>query len=122
MRYFKLIALSVSASGNRVLHKEDGKTYPENTWPNGRADELVKQGFIEEVKPIAKTETKPVVIAPIVPLVPITPKNPVEATKLPLFDDVDKKDIKAELDKLNVPYDNKMNKTTLYDLWVFSVK
>jgi len=50
MKYYKLIALSVGAKGNRTLYKEDNKTYPENTWPEKIADELVAQKFLINVK------------------------------------------------------------------------
>ncbi len=50
MKYYKLKALSVGAKGNRVLRKEDDKTYPENTWPEKRAEELVGLGFLTRVK------------------------------------------------------------------------
>ncbi len=50
MKYYKLKALSVGAKGNRVLMKEDNKTYPENTWPEKIADELVELGFLIKVK------------------------------------------------------------------------
>lgn len=47
MRYFKLIALSCSAKGNKVLHKGDNEVYLESTFHN--ADELVHRGFLVEV-------------------------------------------------------------------------
>lgn len=50
MKYYKLIALSVGAKGNRTLFKEDNKTYPENTWPEKIAEELVVQKFLVRVK------------------------------------------------------------------------
>lgn len=50
MKFYKLKALSVGSKGNRVLRKEDNKTYPENTWHEKRADELVKLGFLVLVK------------------------------------------------------------------------
>ncbi len=50
MKFYKLKALSVGAKGNRVLRKEDDKTYPENTWPEKRAEELVGLGFLTRVK------------------------------------------------------------------------
>ncbi|KKN55734.1 hypothetical protein LCGC14_0579440 [marine sediment metagenome] len=50
MKYYKLKALSVGAKGNRVLMKEDNKTYPENTWEEKRAEELVGLGFLTRVK------------------------------------------------------------------------
>lgn len=50
MKYYKLKALSVGAKGNRVLRKEDDKTYPEDTWHEKRAEELVGLGFLTRVK------------------------------------------------------------------------
>lgn len=50
MRFYKLKALSVGAKGNRVLRKEDNKTYPEDTWHEKRAEELVALGFLIRVK------------------------------------------------------------------------
>ncbi len=50
MKYYKLKALSVGAKGNRVLRKEDNKTYPENTWEEKRAEELVGLGFLVRTK------------------------------------------------------------------------
>lgn len=49
MNKYRLIALSVSAKGNRVLRKEDDKVYTESAWNEGRAEELVKEGFLERV-------------------------------------------------------------------------
>lgn len=50
MKFYKLKALSVGANSNRVLRKEDNKTYPENTWPEKTAEELVKLGYLIRVK------------------------------------------------------------------------
>ena len=50
MKYYKLKALSVGAKGNRVLRKEDDKTYPEDTWHEKRAEELVGLGFLIRIK------------------------------------------------------------------------
>ncbi len=50
MKYYKLKALSVGAKGNRVLRKEDNKTYPENTWHEGTAEEFVESGHLIRVK------------------------------------------------------------------------
>ncbi len=50
MKFYKLKALSVGAKGNRVLRKEDNKTYPENTWEEKRAEELVGLGFLVRTK------------------------------------------------------------------------
>ncbi|KKN54306.1 hypothetical protein LCGC14_0593610 [marine sediment metagenome] len=66
MKHYKLIALSVGAKGNRPLFKKDNKTYPENTWDEGRAEELVGLGFLVRIKgdpikatPKIKSEPKP---------------------------------------------------------------
>lgn len=66
MRYYKLKALSVGAKGNRVLRKEDDKTYSEDTWHEKRAEELVGLGFLIRVKedpikaePKSKPKSKP---------------------------------------------------------------
>jgi len=49
MKTYRLIALSVSANGNRVLHKSDNETYTEDVWDEGVAERLVKDGFLEVV-------------------------------------------------------------------------
>ena len=61
MKHYKLIALSVGAKGNRPLFKKDDLTYPENTWDEGRAEELVGLGFLIRIKedPIKATPKKP---------------------------------------------------------------
>lgn len=58
MRHFKLVASSVSGLRNKVFHKQSNETLPETSWPAGRADELVDQGFIEEVFPQGNAELK----------------------------------------------------------------
>ena len=47
MRKFKVIALSVGANGNRICNA--GEIVTEAMFDPGRADELVKQKFLEEV-------------------------------------------------------------------------
>lgn len=56
MKFYKLKALSVGAKGNRELLKEDNKTYPENTWHEKRAEELVELGFLIRLKDKIKSE------------------------------------------------------------------
>lgn len=47
MRTFKVIALYCSGQGKKMYRS--GNIVPENAWPRGRADELIKRGFLVEV-------------------------------------------------------------------------
>lgn len=48
MRQFKVIALSCSGKGKRIY--SSGDVVDESGFPENTADELVKNGFIQEVK------------------------------------------------------------------------
>lgn len=54
MRYFKLKALSCTGKAGKVFFKKGDKTYREDEFLN--ADELVKNGHLEEVNTIQKGE------------------------------------------------------------------
>ncbi len=58
MKKYKLIALNCTAKLNRVLRKEDNKTYSEDAWDEGVADKLVKDGFLEVVGKTQKEAPK----------------------------------------------------------------
>lgn len=63
-RSFKVIALSVGGLGNRIFNS--GDEVFENNFPEGHADELMRGGFLEEIKepeekkPVIKSDSKPV--------------------------------------------------------------
>ena len=65
MKTYKLLALSVSAGGNRVLKKEANEEYPESLWGAAKAQELVTQGFLVavEAKPLTPAQVKAAKIA-----------------------------------------------------------
>ena len=52
MKFYNLNpkTLSVGAKGNRVLKANIPGGFPENWWSEGKADELVKLGFLVEIK------------------------------------------------------------------------
>lgn len=52
---FKVIALSVGGSGNKIFNH--GEIVTENQFPKGNAEILVAKGFLELVKTDVKAET-----------------------------------------------------------------
>lgn len=131
MRLYKLKALSVSALGNRVLRKEDNEVYKENAWPEGRAEELVKAGFLVRVgktKEAPKKVDTPKVEKKDTPKVeePKTEKKEQgktekkEKTKediqedIPTYDDVTVKQLKANLITKGTKFGPRDSKKILY--------
>jgi hypothetical protein len=74
MKTYKVIALSVGASGNKIFHS--GDTVPENAWPRGTAAELVAKGFLREITD--EVAPAPPALTPEQP-----PASPVEAPAAP---------------------------------------
>lgn len=46
---YKVIALSVGGLNNKIFNS--GETVTADNFPRGNAEDLVKQGFLQEVKP-----------------------------------------------------------------------
>lgn len=53
---YKVKALNVGGPGNKIYYL--GETVYENNFKEGRAEELVRLGFLEPVHPVNKEEEK----------------------------------------------------------------
>lgn len=93
MAQYKVIALSVGGLRNKIYYS--GDTVSDECWSPGRAQELVKQGFLkplDEQEPAAKIDGGPKTI-----------------------DDYTVKEIKALLDIKRIEYKPNDGKQTLFD-------
>lgn len=121
MKKYKLIALNCTAKGNRVLRKEDNKTYTEDAWDEGVADKLVKEGFLKVVgktqKEVPKVE-KPKKETP-------KPKNDKKSDEgegekdnqdedVPDYKDVTGSQLKANLTAKGIEFKSNDSKKKLY--------
>jgi hypothetical protein len=133
MRYFTLIAASVSAQRNKIYFKENKDLIPENAWLPGKADELVLAGFIKEVvqEGVATSyEKKEYKITEVVKEIPLfveeeevkeeQANEDVKYNFSPIVEigEITKDNIKSELIDNNIEFDANANKKALYDLWV----
>lgn len=100
MKSYKVIALSVGGLNNKIFNS--GDEVFENNFKPGRADELVKSGFLKELS--AQYEVPPVKSL---------------GAKVPLsIDEFEVTDIKQNLTNFNVTFDLNATKEELYNLWL----
>lgn len=109
MKHYKVIALSVGGSKNKVFHV--GEEVRENQFPDGVADQLVEKGFLKE---IGKDDEVP----KMVPQEPQTIEKPVTSTlEVKGISEVTRKDMMAFLKKQGVEFATDISKKELYELW-----
>lgn len=116
MARYKVIALSVSGVGKKIHYLHDEVT--EANFPEGRAVQLVKDGFLAVIEEVAVVLSIP----PVAPAPETTDGAPgAEATDPPNlmaeFDDITIPELKEFLNGKAVAYDSKATKPALYELY-----
>lgn len=100
MKSYKVIALSVGGLNNKIFNS--GDEVFENNFHTGRADQLVKEGFLKE---ISEEQELPA-------LGSLSGKTPLG------IDEFEVTDIKQNLTNFNVTFDLNATKEELYNLWL----
>lgn len=114
MKSYKVIALSVGAKGNRIFHS--GDTVSEANFIEGRAEELVKLGFLKPLGLELVEESEDVDSD----LEESEEKEETEASSddVPAFEDISKKQIIARLFKAGAQFNPSNSKQDLYDILI----
>jgi len=133
MRHYKVIALSVGGRANKIFSA--GDTVTEENFIPGRAEELVRQGFLkpieetsEPVKEIPSDEIETTVSEPSedetqqeVPSILDTIKENLSEGNKEEKEGINSKTRKEfikELTELGIPFEPTASKKELYELWL----
>lgn len=135
MKWYKVIALSVGGRKNKIFHT--GDLVNESNFPEGAADRLMNQGFLEyfdkdadevpsqpgeelEVEITLREEQQP--DGGQAAEKKSDEEGSDEETQAPDVDDLTKKEIMKELEEAGIPFDKNSNKAQLYEIWKKSKK
>lgn len=122
MKHYKVIALSVGGRANKIFSA--GDTVTEENFIPGRADELVRQGFLKEIAEDQEA-VKEIPAEEIQTEVTTEEQKPdlLESLKgslgeKPEINDKTRKEYIKELTELGVPFEPNASKKELYELWL----
>lgn len=115
MKEYTVIALSVGGLNNKVYSA--GDTVKETNFKPGRADELVRLGFLNPKQNVVKEEK----VIPLVKPQPIPPAPVQEKdSEAKMIDEITVKELKEDLIKRGVSFKPNATKKELFDLWINS--
>lgn len=122
MKTYKVIALSVGALNNKIFNS--GDIVKENAFLPGRADQLVKEKFLE---PVITDNDQEDLTEPVKPFeeapapVDENPQIDLPPARIPLsIDEFETSDIKINLANHGITFDSNASKQELYDLWLIA--
>ena len=107
MREYKVVALSLSGRNNRIF--KSGDIVNEDNFPEGQAEQLVNQGFIE----YRKTNDK----EPSIQADPGEGQPELKVVEVKKFEEVTRAQIIERLTDKGVVFDKNSSKRDLYDLF-----
>ncbi len=133
IKLYKVIALSVGGLNKKIYHS--GDVVSELAWVNGRAEELVKLGFLklhgETPIKVSKEPLKEKIVPPIVlestidnePKLPEQGKGELEVLNEKVkanFEDISIREMWDDLLDKNIDFDPNSSKEEIYDIWIKS--